>query len=130
MNILTAKDHAEAFLMVETGRAVAFAMDDILLAIAGRQFEVAGGLRDLQGSVLKVEPYGIMLRRDDPEFKKVVDAATARSTSPERTSIYDKWFLSEIPPKGLNLNTPLGPELKAEFTKPSDSPSADPYKAM
>ena len=70
----------------------------------------------------KPEPYGIMLRRDDPEFKKVVDAATAAVyTSGEGERLYDKWFMEKIPPKGLNLNTPIAPALKAEVPrKPSD----------
>jgi glutamate/aspartate transport system substrate-binding protein len=72
-----------------------------------------------------------MLRRDDPAFKKVVDAATAALfTSGEGQKLYDKWFMSKIPPKGLNLNTPISAELKAEFAKPSDSPDPDSYKAM
>jgi glutamate/aspartate transport system substrate-binding protein len=79
----------------------------------------------------KPEPYGIMLRKDDPAFKKVVDGATAALyTSGEGAKIYDKWFMTKIPPKGLNLNVPMGPELKHEFSKPSDSPDPDSYKAM
>ena len=76
----------------------------------------------------KPEPYGIMLRKDDPAFKKVVDAATADVyTSGEGQKLYDKWFTQKIPPKGLNLNTPIGPELKHEFAKPSDSPDPASY---
>ena len=79
----------------------------------------------------KPEPYGIMLRKDDPAFKKVADAATAALfTGGEGQKLYDKWFMQKIPPKGLNLNTPISPELKAEFAKPSDSPEPDSYKAM
>jgi len=79
----------------------------------------------------KPEPYGIMLRKDDPAFKKVVDGATAALyTSGEAGKLYDKWFMQKIPPKGLNLNAPISPELKAEFAKPTDSPDPDSYKAM
>jgi glutamate/aspartate transport system substrate-binding protein len=79
----------------------------------------------------KPEPYGVMLRKDDPAFKKVADDATAALyQSPEGQMLYDKWFMQKIPPKGLNLNTPIGPELKREFSKPSDSPDPDSYKAM
>src|ERR1700746_4001350 len=130
-NIIPAKDNAEAFLMVETDRAVAFVMDDILLA------SLVAGSKDPSLYVISKdafstpEPYGIMLRKDDPAFKKVVDAATAALyTSGEGQKLYDKWFMSKIPPKGLNLNTPIAPELKAEFAKPSDSPDPDSYKAM
>jgi glutamate/aspartate transport system substrate-binding protein len=128
-NIIAAKDHAEAFLMVETDRAAAFVMDDILLA------SLVAGSKDPSIYVISKdafstpEPYGIMLRKDDPAFKKVVDAATATIyTSGEGQKLYDKWFMSKIPPKGLNLNTPIAPELKAEFAKPSDSPDPASYK--
>ena len=131
ITIIPAKEHAEAFLMVETDRAAAFVMDDILLAsfIAGSKDP--GAYTISKDAFSKPEPYGIMLRRDDPAFKKVVDAATAKLyTSGEGQKLYDKWFMSKIPPKGLNLNTPIGAELKAEFAKPSDSPDPDSYKAM
>jgi glutamate/aspartate transport system substrate-binding protein len=129
--IVPAKDHAEAFLMVETDRAVAFVMDDILLAslVAGSK-EPADYVIS-KDAFSKPEPYGIMLRKDDPAFKKVVDAATAAVyTSGEGQKLYDKWFMQKIPPKNLNLNAPISPELKAEFAKPSDSPEPDSYKAM
>jgi len=131
ITIIPAKEHAEAFLMVETDRAAAFVMDDILLAsfIAGSKDPSAYTIS--KDAFSKPEPYGIMLRRDDPAFKRLVDAATARLyTSGEGQKLYDKWFMSKIPPKGLNLNTPIAPELKAEFAKPSDSPDPDSYKAM
>jgi glutamate/aspartate transport system substrate-binding protein len=131
ITIIPAKEHAEAFLMVETDRAAAFVMDDILLAsfIAGSKDPSAYAIS--KDAFSKPEPYGIMLRRDDPAFKKVVDAATAALyTSGEGQKLYDKWFMSKIPPKGLNLNTPIAPELKSEFAKPSDSPDPDSYKAM
>jgi glutamate/aspartate transport system substrate-binding protein len=129
MSILTAKDHAEAFLMVETDRAVAFVMDDILLAslVAGSKEPDAYVIS--KDAFSKPEPYGIMLRRDDPAFKKVVDGATAALyQSGEGQKLYDKWFTQKIPPKGLNLNVPMGSELKNEFAKPSDSPDPDSYK--
>jgi glutamate/aspartate transport system substrate-binding protein len=131
ITIIPAKDHAEAFLMVETDRAAAFVMDDILLAglVAGSKDPSAYAIS--KDAFSRPEPYGIMLRRDDPAFKKVVDAATsAVYTSGEGLKLYDKWFMQKIPPKGLNLNTPIAPELKAEFAKPSDSPDPDSYKAM
>jgi glutamate/aspartate transport system substrate-binding protein len=131
INIVPAKEHAESFLMVETDRAVAVVLDDVLLA------SFVAGSKDPDAYVMskdafsKPEPYGVMLRKDDPAFKKVVDAATAALyTSAEGQKLYDKWFMQKIPPKGLNLNTPIAPELKAEFAKPSDSPNPDSYKAM
>jgi glutamate/aspartate transport system substrate-binding protein len=129
--IIPAKDNAEAFLMVETDRAVAFVMDDILLAglvAASKDPSVYAISKD---AFSKPEPYGIMIRKDDPAFKKLVDGATAEIyTGGEGQKLYDKWFTQKIPPKGLNLNTPISPELKAEFAKPSDSPYPDDYKAM
>src|SRR5437868_10943993 len=131
VNIIPAKDHAEAFLMVETDRAVAVVMDDILLAslIAGSKEPDAYVISS--DAFSKPEPYGIMLRKDDPAFKKVVDAATAQVyTSGDGKTLYDKWFMQKIPPKGLNLNAPISPELTRAFAKPSDSPDPDSYKAM
>jgi glutamate/aspartate transport system substrate-binding protein len=131
ITIVAAKDYAEAFLMVETDRAAALVMDDVLIAsfVAGSKEPAAYSISEEAFS--KPEPYGIMLRRDDPAFKKVVDAATAAVyTSGEGQKIYDKWFIEKIPPKGLNLNTPIAPALKAEFAKPSDSPDPDSYKPM
>ena len=129
INIIPAKEHAESFLLVETDRAVAAVLDDILLA------SFVAGSKDPDAYVIssdafsKPEPYGIMLRKDDPAFKKVADDATAALyTSGEGQKIYDKWFMQKIPPKGLNLNTPIGAELKNEFAKPSDSPDPDSYK--
>ena len=128
-NIIPAKDHAEAFLMVETDRAVAFVMDDVLLASLVAGSKSPDDYVISKDAFSKPEPYGIMLRRDDAPFKKVVDAATAAVyTSGEAQKIYDKWFTAKIPPKGLNLNTPISAELKNEFAKPSDSPNPDDYK--
>jgi glutamate/aspartate transport system substrate-binding protein len=128
MSILTAKDHAEAFLMVETDRAVAFFMDDILLyslvASSKSPADYAIG-----AEAYSVEPYGIMLRRDDPGFKKIADAATASLyTSGGIVPIYNKWFLAPIPPKGINLNVPISPQLKNAFAKPTDSGDPAMYK--
>jgi glutamate/aspartate transport system substrate-binding protein len=131
ITIVPAKEHAESFLMVETDRAVAVVLDDILLAsfVAGSKDPAAYVMS--KDAFSKPEPYGIMLRKDDPAFKKVADDATAALyTSGEGLKLYDKWFMQRIPPKGLNLNAPISPELKAEFAKPSDSPEPDSYKAM
>jgi glutamate/aspartate transport system substrate-binding protein len=131
INIIPAKEHAESFLMVETDRAVAAVLDDILLA------SFAAGSKDPEAYVIssdafsKPEPYGIMLRKDDPAFKKVADDATAALyQSEEGRKLYAKWFIERIPPKGLNLNVPMGMELKKAFAKPTDSPDPDSYKAM
>src|ERR671930_105577 len=121
LSILAAKDHAEAFLMVETGRAAAFVMDDILL------YSLVAGSKspkdyEISADALSVEPYGIMLRRDDAPFKKVGDEtmiATYRSGA--INAIYDKWFLKPIPPKGLILNVPMSDAFKKVIASPTDS---------
>ncbi|HWP25308.1 MAG TPA: amino acid ABC transporter substrate-binding protein, partial [Xanthobacteraceae bacterium] len=121
MNILAAKDHAEAFLMVETDRAAAFVMDDILL------YSFVANSKSpkdyvISANALSVEPYGIMLRRDDPAFKKVVDAAMIQTyKSGAIHGIYEKWFLKPIPPKGINLNVPMSAAFKKVVAKPTDS---------
>jgi glutamate/aspartate transport system substrate-binding protein len=130
MTILVAKDHPESFLMLETGRAVAEANDDILLAA-----QVANSKDPSQFEISKepmsVEPYGIMLRKSDPAFKKVVDAAVATVyTSGQINSIYHKWFLSPIPPKNINLNFPMPAQLKAVFAHPTDSGDPSAYATV
>ncbi|HSS27360.1 MAG TPA: amino acid ABC transporter substrate-binding protein [Usitatibacter sp.] len=128
MNIISANGHPEAFQMVETGRAVAFIMDDIL------EYSLAANSRNPSeweiGSVaLSVEPYGIMLRKDDPAFKKVVnDEMTRVYKSGEINQIYDKWFLKPIPPKGLNLNVPMSDQFKKVVANPTDSGDPAAYK--
>ncbi len=128
MSIIPAKDHAEAFLMVETDRAVAFFMDDILLyslvASSKAPADYAIGTE-----AYSVEPYGAMIPRDDPEFKKVADTATANLyKSGQIGAIYDKWFLKPIPPKGITLNVPMSPQLKAVFANPTSSGDPAAYK--
>lgn len=128
MTILVAKDHPESFLMLETGRAVAQANDDILLAA-----QVASSKQPAQFEIskepLSVEPYGIMLRKGDPAFKKVVDAALVKVyKSDDITLIYNKWFMSPIPPKQINLNFPMPAQLKAVFERPTDSGDPAAYR--
>jgi len=120
MNIISAKDHGESFLTLETGRAVAFMMDDALL-----YGEMAKAKRPgdwvVTGTPQSKEAYGCMVRKDDPGFKKVVDAALTKAmTSGEAEKIYAKWFLNPIPPKGLNLNMPLSDDMKALYKAPND----------
>jgi glutamate/aspartate transport system substrate-binding protein len=114
------KDHAESFLMVETDRAAAFVMDDILLAglVAN-----AKNPKDyvIVGETLRVEPYGVMMRKDDAPFKKLVDdTLTGLMKSGEAEKLYNKWFLSPIPPRGVNLNLPMSPKLREAFQNPTD----------
>ncbi len=120
MNIISAKDHGESFLTLETGRAVAFMMDDALL-----YGEMAKAKRAsdwvVVGTPQSFEAYGCMMRKDDPAFKKVVDAALARAmTSGEAEKIYARWFQQPIPPKGLNLGFPLSEAMQQIYKAPND----------
>ena len=122
MNIISAKDHEEAFQALASGRASAFMMDDALLAgeraKSGRPAEFV-----ILGAPQSEEAYGCMMRKNDPEFKKVVDGAIAKiETSGEADQIYRKWFESPIPPKGLNLNFPENDAIRALFKSPNDKP--------
>ena len=128
MTILPAQEHTEAFLMVDTGRAVAFFMDDILL------YSLVASSKNpsdwtISADALSLEPYGIMLRKDDPSFKKVVDdAMTKLYKSGEINAIYAKWFLQPVPPKGINLNVPMSEVFKHVVAKPTDSGDPNDYK--
>jgi glutamate/aspartate transport system substrate-binding protein len=128
MTIVPAQDQGEAFLMVETGRAVAFVQDDVILAglIAISKDPKAYVISD--DAFSRPEPYGIMLRKDDVAFKRVADAATAALyRSAEGAALYAKWFTQAIPPKGINLNIAMSPALKRAFENPTDSPDPAAY---
>ena len=128
LNIISANGHPEAFQMVETGRAVAFVMDDILLYSLAAQSRTPNDYA-ISASALSVEPYGIMIRKDDEAFKKVVDKATAELYSSGAIKpIYEKWFLKPVPPKGINLNVPMSDPLKKVFAKPTSSGDPNDYK--
>ena len=121
--LITAKDHAESALLVQQQRAEAFGMDDILLyglrASAANPAELA-----VVGEAIQVEPYAIMLRKDDPSFKKLVDDTLAGlMKSGEFEALYKKWFQSPIPPKGINLNAPMSQELRENLRALSDKPA-------
>lgn len=114
------KDHAESFLLMADGRAVAFVMDDILLAGQIANSKDPSGYRILAGS-LRSEPYSMMLRKNDPQFKALVDKTIgAVMKSGEIHQIYKKWFTSAIPPKGINLNFPENAANKEAFANPND----------
>lgn len=127
MTIMPAKDHAEAFLMMETGRAVAFAMDDILLYSLVASSKTPDEFA-IAPEALSVEPYGIMLRKDDAAFKKVVDnAIIGLFKSGEINAMYTKWFLSPIPPKNITLNVAMSDALKKVIANPTDSGDPKDY---
>ncbi len=114
------KDHAESFLLMADGRAAAFVMDDILLAGQIANSKDPAAYKILPGS-LRQEPYSMMLRKDDPQFKALVDKTIdGVMKSGEINKIYAKWFTSPIPPKGINLNFPETPAIKEAFAHPND----------
>ncbi len=114
------KDHAESFLLLVNDRVTAFVMDDILLAGQIANASSPGDFKILSES-LRAEPYGAMLRKDDPQFKALVDKTlSAVYKSPEIERIYNKWYMSPIPPKNVNLNFPMTPQLKTDFAAPND----------
>ena len=117
------KDHADSFLLLESGRADAFVMDDNLLAGNIANAKSPGDFK-IVGEVLSVEPIAVMFRKDDPAFKKLVDDTIgAMMKSGELTKLYDKWFLSPIPPKNVNVNLAMGATLKALMAEPNDKPA-------
>jgi glutamate/aspartate transport system substrate-binding protein len=120
MSIVSAKDHGESFLTLETGRAVAFMMDDALLYGELAKAKKPGDWM-VTGKAQSKEAYGCMMRKDDPAFKKTVDTVLAKAmTSGEAAKIYSKWFETPIPPKGLNLNMPLSEEMAELYKNPND----------
>jgi glutamate/aspartate transport system substrate-binding protein len=128
INLAGVQDLPEAFLMVETGRAAALATDDVIIynMIANAK---APGDYAVSKFALSIEPYGIMLGRGDPAFKKVVDdAVVALFKSGEIDKLYAKWFTSPVPPKGINMNMPMSPALKRAIAKPTDSPEPKDYE--
>jgi glutamate/aspartate transport system substrate-binding protein len=128
MTVLTGKDHAESFLMVETGRAAAFFEDDILLTgLAANSRNPSEWAVGAEG--YSIDPYALMLPRGDTAFKRVVDnALVGLMKNGEILKIYDKWYAKPIPPKGVTLNFPLNPALKKAFEKPTDSPDPAAYE--
>jgi len=128
ITVMNAKDVPEAFLMVETDRAQAFVMDDIQLAAMIASSKDPSLYAISNGAFSDPEPYGIMLRKDDVEFKTVVDRTTAKLyKSPEIGTIYNKWFMEPVPPRGLNFHVPMPASLKKSFENPSDNPDPASY---
>lgn len=128
MAVIVGKDHADAFQLLETGRAPVFVMDDALVyglaANARRPADYA-----IHGVDLSVEPYGIMLRKGDPEFKKIADEALAEVfKSGEIHQIYQKWFQAPIAPNGIVLHLPMGAVLKRVIGAPTDSGNQADYR--
>ena len=121
--LLGAKDHADALLMVESGMAQAFGMDDILLYGLKASSKESAKLA-VVGESIQVEPYAIMFRKDDPKFQALVNKVVTNSMkSGEFEKAYKKWFQTNIPPKNVNLNAPMSKELKDNLKALSDKPA-------
>lgn len=122
-DLVMGKDHDDAMLLVDAGRAEAFAMDDILL------FGLKNNARnpadwDVVGDSLQVEPYACMMRKDDPQFQALVNGVIGGlMKSGEFEKLYNKWFMSPIPPKGQVIGLPMSKELKDNLTAQSDKPA-------
>jgi glutamate/aspartate transport system substrate-binding protein len=124
-NEVYGKDHADSFLLLESGRADAFVMDDNILAglIASSK---APADYAIVGETLNIEPIAIMVRKDDTAFKKAVDdSIKAMMADGSLAKLYSKWFQAPIPPKNTSVNLPMGETLKGLFKAPNDKPAED-----
>ncbi|NIC42221.1 transporter substrate-binding domain-containing protein [Aquabacterium sp. A08] len=119
------KDHADSFLLLESGRADAFVMDGSILAANIAKSKAPADFK-IVGEVLSVEPIACMLRKDDPAFKKAVDDSIKRQIADgSLAKLYDKWFMQPIPPANVNLKMPLSDTTKAVWANPNDKPMED-----
>ncbi|QYY32693.1 MULTISPECIES: transporter substrate-binding domain-containing protein [Cupriavidus] len=123
IQLISGKDYADAMQLVLNDRAVALALDDVLL-FGLRANSRSPSALEIVGDTLQVEPYACMVRKDDTEFKKLVDGTITRlMKSGEFTRLYKKWFESPIPPAGANLNMPMSDALRANIKIRSDKPA-------
>lgn len=123
LQFIPGKDYADAMSLLESDRAAALALDDVLL-FGLRSNAADPAAFEVVGDALQVEPYGCMVRKDDPEFKKLVDGAIGRMMkSGQFGRLYARWFESPIPPKGVVLNMPMSGQLRANLKALSDRPA-------
>jgi glutamate/aspartate transport system substrate-binding protein len=119
------KDHADSFLLLESGRADAFVMDGQILAGNISKAKVPADFK-IVGEVLNVEPIACMMRKDDPAFKKAVDdSIIAKMKNGDLAKLYDKWFMQAIPPANTKVGLPLSAATKAAWANPNDKPAED-----
>jgi glutamate/aspartate transport system substrate-binding protein len=129
LSIINGKDHAESFLLLTNDRVAAFSEDDILLAGLAATSQTPTAFRLISIDGMLADPYALMMRRDDPQFKAAVDTALRDVfASGEIQRIYDKWFVRPIPPRNVVLNFPMGDQLKRVIAKPTDSGDPQDYK--
>ncbi|QHE87882.1 transporter substrate-binding domain-containing protein [Hydrogenophaga sp. BPS33] len=116
------KDHADSFLLLESGRADAFVMDGSILAANASKAKNPADFK-IVGEVLSVEPIACMLRKDDPAFKKAVDDSIKRQIADgSLAKLYDKWFMQPIPPANVKIGLPMSEATKAAWANPNDKP--------
>ncbi|WP_326535007.1 amino acid ABC transporter substrate-binding protein [Pseudorhodoferax sp.] len=121
------KDHADSFLLLESGRADAFVMDGSILAANASKSKSPADYK-LVGEVLSVEPIACMLRKDDPNFKKAVDNSIKRQIADgSLAKLYDKWFMQPTPPTNTAIGLPLSEATKQAWAGPNDRPMEE-YK--
>ena len=124
MTITQGKDHAESFLLVETGRASAWMEDDVLLAGFRANAKSPADFKLLDKSYPS-DPYALMIRKDDPQLKAMVDEALAQlMRSGEFEKLYTQWFERPIPPRGVNMDLPMSDALKHDIKEPNDKPNS------
>lgn len=129
LNILTASDHAEAFLNLDSGRAKAFFMDDIVLAGLIANAKDPSAFEISKAAYSHPEPLAVVFRRDDPQFRSLVDEATRALYPTEKMlAIYHRWFERALPPRGTNLQFPLSEALRRAFKNPTSSAKPDAYE--
>ena len=129
LSIINGKDHAESFLLLTSDRVAAFSEDDILLAGLAATSPTPTAFRLVPIDGMLADPYALMMRRDDPQFKAAVDASLRNVfSSGDIERIYDKWFMRPIPPRNVVLSFPMGDQLKRVLAKPTDSGDPQDYK--
>jgi glutamate/aspartate transport system substrate-binding protein len=129
LSIINGKDHAESFLLLTSDRVAAFSEDDILLAGLAATSPTPTAFRLVPIDGMLADPYALMMRRDDPQFKAAVDAALRNVfASGDIERIYDKWFMRSIPPRNVVLTFSMGDQLKRVLAKPTDSGDPQDYK--
>lgn len=128
LKVLTVKDLAEGMLTLQTERAAALIFDDVSIAGAAATSKTPDDYL-MSSEPLSVEPYGIMLRRNDEPFKQLINATLGELyAGGEINAIYDKWFVQAIPPRGINMNFPMSSQLKKVIAQPTDDPNPDLYR--
>jgi glutamate/aspartate transport system substrate-binding protein len=129
ITIIQGKDHPESFMFMETGRTVAFFEDDILLAGLAANSKAPNDYALVGIEGMDADPYALMMQRDDPAFKRLVDATLQQVfSSGDIYAIYDKWFTKPIPPRGIVLNFPQSAQWKRIVAKPTDSGDPKDYR--